>query len=656
VFTGTKANLNTVLDSIRYTTNSSVPTSEQITITITDAAGGVATKTLPINIGTSGALTGNSDSLLGSAGDDIFSGVLSDFVASDTLAGGTGTDKLTLTDIGTSGTLPTLTTKATGIDILDLVAVSSNGGSAVSTLAVFNAVDFGSTLMTVNFTAGNSSGTTAGDANDTLTATTANTGTVFNIQNTMGTLTVGGINGTPTATDAFTVNLAGGTAVTTIADGGTNVIDVLNINSNGTSANSVGFIDVDANTTINVAGSQALTISNTLPALAAIKFNAASATGKITVAAGESAASIIGGSAGDVITGGNGLDTISGGAGNDTINGGAAADLITGGTGADSLTGGAGFDTFVFAVGDSPATGRDTIADLAEGDIIKFGTALTGLTNGATLTTSSTNTIYVDNVNNRLVVGTDSINIPPSVANAAFTYSYGADSVVGTADDTITVGAAPFVATNNAGGVLTLTGKAISTVIVDMDNLGLAPKVNSAITGNNQVSKLDASLVTSSGVNVTGSARADTIIGSAENDTITGGAGSDIITGGAGGDSISFSESPTAVDTLVINAGDTWNGASVVDTVTVLTGIDKISGFASGDKIQLVAATGTSPVFNKGSLGVDNKWTNNSSGADSILIYDADGSGTGTNQDAIVLIGYTTGTNGAITGNTITLS
>ncbi|MDD2863633.1 MAG: Calx-beta domain-containing protein [Methylococcales bacterium] len=644
---GTKADLNTTLASLKYTTNSTVPTSEQVVITITDSAGGVATKTLPINIGTSGALTTtDGDSLTGSAGDDIFSGTLAKFQAGDKLIGSTGTDKLTLTSV--DGALPTLTTAATGIEVLDLTADISDSVRTVS----FSAVNFGTSLTTVNFTTNTAAGTATVPVADvdTLTATTANAGTTFNIQNSAGVLNISAINGTATTADAFTVNLAGGVTLAGIAQSGNaSVIDVLNINSNGSSANTItsaGIVLTAAtNPTINVAGTQAITLG-TLPDLGTGAFNGANASGKISVTANAAdSAAITGGSAGDALTGNAGLDTISGGAGNDTIDGGAGVDSITGGTGVDSLTGGAGNDVFVFAVGDSgnTSTTRDTLADLAEGDIIKFGTALTGLTNGATL--GSTGTVRIDATNKLLVVGTDEINIPTSVANAAFTYSYGADSVVGTADDYITVGAAPFTATNNALGTLTLTGKAVATSTVVLSDS--APTVGGNPVGNNAVRTVDASTVTNAGISVTGS---------------------------TGADKITFASGNAVVDTFVAHVGNlaalsvtsgTVAIGSAISTGAVLStsNADVITNFGTGDTIQVYTGTsgtttqtysttlltnGGTPVDLTGSFALvkgtysatANTFTESTTGTSSALLIDTDGTTGAGALKVIILSGY----------------
>lgn len=607
VLSGTKADLNTTLGTLKYTTNSTVPTSEQVVITITDSAGGVATKTLPINIGTSGALTTtDGDSLTGSAGDDIFSGTFDKFQAGDKIAGSTGTDKLTLTAVeGTSGvtvSLPTLTTAATGIEILDITTQTSTAATKAD-LVSFSAANFGSTLTTVNFTTRDSLG--GADSTDTLTAAKANAGTVFNIQNSAGTLTISDINGTAGTSDAFTVNLAGGVTLAGVT-GNAQIVDVLNINSNGSSANTITAIStLSTNATINIAGTQALTVTNALTAaLGTGIVNAAAATGALKLSTGNFAATVVGGAGNDSITGGSSATSLTGGAGNDTLTGGAAVDTITGGTGTDSLTGGAGNDVFVFTLGDSSSTTtRDTISDLTEGDIIKFGGyGITGLTTGQTIATSASSAtvkeVYIDATNSRIVIETtvdgstkEEIAIPASVANASYTYNYGADSIVGTADDYITVGAAPFTSTNNALGTLTLTGKAIATSTVVIND-SLAPTVGGAIIGSNAVRTVTAATVTNAGVSVTGSTGDDTITGSAQADTIIGNAGADSLTGGAGIDTFTLSLLTDSLNTSLDKITDYTAGTDLLKLVTTPVSLAASAG-ADFSTAVAVASTGT---------------------------------------------------------------
>lgn len=611
VLSGTKADLNTTLGNLKYTTNSTVPTSEQLVITITDSAGGVTTKTLPINIGQSSTLTSSNDSFTGSAGDDEFSGAFGNLAATDTINGGNGTDKLVLTAV--TGTI------AGAVSNLEVLDLALTGASTVTVTAA----NFGSALTTVNTTGAFTLGGTF------------NSGTTFNFDTTTNAgLTVTNLLVPSTSvasavtTDAVTLNFNGSSTVASVLTSLTDTastIDILNIVSNGTftTANSITTLNALAtNATVNASGAQAFTV--TLPNLGTGAFNGANATGKLTVTANAAdSAAITGGSAGDVLTGDAGLDTITGGAGNDTINGGAAVDSITGGTGADSLTGGAGNDVFVFSVGDSgsTATTRDTISDLAEGDIIKFGNyGITGLTTGQTIATSASNAtvkeIYIDATNSRIVIETavdgstkEEIAIPSSVANAAYTYNYGADSVVGTADDYITVGAAPFTATNNALGTLTLTGKAIATAAVVLDNGTAAVTVNGQVTGSNAVNTINASTVTSSGVTITASnantTRALTITDSLQNDTITlptgvyadtvnitGGTDS-IVAFGAGVDILKVSSGATANVALVAGTPSWVATASTTNAGTVTIGTGGATTTATVDLSLVTTNTGT---------------------------------------------------------------
>ena len=424
---------------------------------------------------------------------------------------------------------------------------------------------------------------------------TFNTGTTFNFDAaattalTVTDLLVASTSVISTAlTDIVTLNFNGSSTAASVLTTLTaaTMIDTLNIVSTGsfTTANSIGtFNALATNATVNVSGAQAFTA--TLPALGTGTFNGASATGKLTITASNNATTVVGGSAADVITGGSVSTSLTGGAGNDTIVGGTAADTITGGTGADSLTGGiTGLNTYVFAAGDSLSTGRDTLVDLKEGDIIKFGTALTGLTHAATLSTSTASAIYVDATNNRLVVGNDQITIPASVANAAYTYSSGTDAIVGTIDDSITVGAAPFNASNNGLGKLTLTGKSASTVAVVM-SATVPALVNTSnvlnTTNLSTVNTLDASGLTTSGISATSSTAADTITGSSQADTITYLVTANLFTANASVDSI-----VGGLGTDIIQIGDGVNTPFTIASTGVWT---RISGV---ETIKTVASSG----------------------------------------------------------------
>jgi Ca2+-binding RTX toxin-like protein len=327
--------------------------------------------------------------------------------------------------------------------------------------------------------------------------------------------------------------------------------------------------------------------------------------GNDTITGNSGADSIDGGADNDSILGGGGTDTLIGGAGNDTITATTGADEINGGAGADVLTGGiTGVNTYTFTLGDSGNTAatRDQITDLKTGDIIKFGGyGITGLTTGSNLAASAssltTKEIYVDQVNNRIVIETavdgsttEEIAIPSSVGKAAFAYNYGADSVVGTADDYLTVGYAPLTKTNDGLGKLTLVGNTVADLAVVITTNGSPTVGGDAVTGG-IVRTLDASAVTGGAVSVTGSDGADSVIGSALNDTINGGIGADTINGGAGSDSI---VGGSGADTISGGAGnDTIDLTASSDTDVVWLGNDggaTTSGIVSGASLAAITS------------------------------------------------------------------
>jgi len=527
---GTKADVSEILGKLKYATNSTTPTNEQITISVKDAVGGVSTKSLTVNVGESKTLTSNSDSLNGSAGDDEFKGTLANYASTDTITASTGTDKLLLTAVNT--TVPA--SAISGVEILDLTLTGA------SNVAALTATNFGTSLTTVNINANST-------ASQTLSLDQVNAGTTVNVNQSSGVLTIGGVYPSAGSTDAFTVNLTGGITLAGIT--GSTVVDILNINSTGATANTITSAGITLtntnNPTINVGGTQAINLG-TLPDLGATgKLIGTNASGKITAtAAAADSADFTGGSAGDVLTGDAGSDTINGGLGNDTISGGAGNDSLLGGAGDDSITSGAGADTinggagvdkligdtsgvkkFVFTTGDSgnTSTTRDTIEGLKEDDQIMIGGyGITALTNDTALT--STGTIRVDATNKLLVIGTEEINIPANVANASFTYKTNGTTDV--ADDYILVGSAALTYTNNESGKLTISGKSVnvSTIYVDMTATPPQAGANSNYTnttrGSNGLNALDASTLTVAAVNVKqNAATADTITGSAQADT-----------------------------------------------------------------------------------------------------------------------------------------
>lgn len=157
----------------------------------------------------------------------------------------------------------------------------------------------------------------------------------------------------------------------------------------------------------------------------------------------------------------------------------------------------------------------------------------------------------------------------------------------------------------------------------------------------------------------------NTVVSGAGSDTITLGTGANTVTGAAGGDTITFAAGHTGVSTVVIAAaGDTSTGAitSGSTVVSAATGYDIVSGLRAGDKIDLTALTAdaytvaataivTSGILTGGTNGdiaiVRGNWnsstgyfTTSATGADSVVQWDTDGTGAGTNVASIVLVGF----------------
>lgn len=142
--------------------------------------------------------------------------------------------------------------------------------------------------------------------------------------------------------NTFNLDLAGG--ATAAADASTLTVTgatIVNVNSTGTAgvANNNLALTTDSNGTINITGSQNITVTTTLPggATTGLTVNAATFTGRATVTGTGQA---------DAITGGTGADT------------------IRGGDGTDSVTGGAGADTFVFALTENAGADGAAVADI----------------------------------------------------------------------------------------------------------------------------------------------------------------------------------------------------------------------------------------------------------------------------------------------------
>ena len=245
-------------------------------------------------------------------------------------------------------------------------------------------------------------------------------------------------------------------------------------------------------------------------------------------------------------------------------------------------------------------------------------------------------------------------------------------------------GATAFSLTEDAaGGALTYNGStATGALTINLAAATTTAPTLSGGSGNDTLTGANAVANTINGNagndNITGGNLADTINGGAGNDTIDGGTGADSlvggdgddtitagtgatndsITGGAGADIINLGGAASGDDTVLMTAaGQTFSAASaaaIVPGTTVLTGLDVINGAIAGDIVSLAGisatftgavattiggASGTTVALVRGDF-INNIFSTNPAGAQSLLVYDVDGAGTGTAVEAIIFVGF----------------
>ena len=332
------------------------------------------------------------------------------------------------------------------------------------------------------------------------------------------------------------------------------------------------------------------------------------------------------------ITGSSGVDNITGGAGADVILGGTGADVIDGGAGADTITGGGGIDTI------DGGAGADSLVYKLEGDLITGNAVIDSITGGD---------------------GTDSLTIGTSgttftiLAADVLSRMTGVEQIVGVANTHLYSISLDSTAANQ--GVTTVdisAGTAAASNVIDISDVTTA-NTNLAASAIGMTLTGSATGVTS----ITGGDGADTMTGGVLGDTFDGNGGADII----------YVGSDTAADTVVLNASDSGAWASVAGTAVAVTDYDVIYNLGIGDKIDIggysagstsaddtllveetvtkgsdltVTVTANSVDLIRGDYSAG-LFTESSTGADAIMIYDANvlASAGGTDADAVVLIG-----------------
>ena len=290
----------------------------------------------------------------------------------------------------------------------------------------------------------------------------------------------------------------------------------------------------------------------------------------------------------------------------------------------------------------------------------------------ARLVDNSTNSLSIDARNTTAqTVTTLQINDEETV-----TYT----SVDSAADVTVT--------TLNAGDLTSLTiSGAGDLVVTNALSSTLVNTVNaSAATGAVTVSAANAvvsvTMTGGSGANtftggaiadsITGGAAVDVLVGGAGNDTINAGAGDDSVTGSAGADVINVG---SGTDTIIYLAdtGESTTITSLTNPVSLSTSTtDLVTGMAAGDVILLGAAIGytatdgdttatnaqiqttasTSALVQNGVSLIRGSYSSgifvsNSSGADTLIVFDTDEAAGTSSYQAVVLVG-TAGVSGTV--------
>jgi Ca2+-binding RTX toxin-like protein len=561
-------------------------------------------------------LTTGVNTMTGGTGNDFYDGsTVSTLNSYDTLDGGAGTDTLYATLA--AGTIsPTIS----NIEALQFATSASASSTA--------AVDL------------------LGASGYTSIENTGSTGAlkVSNIASTASTTKISNVTGTSTefawqtavvdgTSDSISLTLSnvtsnGGTASTMTIAG----VETVNIAST-TLPNAIDLTNVSA-TTVNVTGSQALTVS-ALNA-ATTKLSASGFSGALKATLGAANASVVGGTGADSIdaTSVTAALSISGGAGSDSINAGAAlttGDSIDGGDGTDTvttttaalqvftgatitnvealalttaLTGtvtlsavGTGITTLSVPVASGVGTG--SVGGNAGTLVLNLGTssATAGLSGGLTITTAaSTGTADALTINN-LAVAASGLNFNVLNGQAITDTGYesvtidtgavagGATTTISTLTvnaDTATVGTSVTLTGKNSATIISLVTNSTGNLTVDASALGTGAVLT--LSGTTSGTAGTQSIKGSAGADrvtvgnfaayIDGSAGANTITGGTASDTITAGSGADSIVGNGGNDSISAGDGANSI------AGGAGN-----DTITAGIGADTIVGNNGNDSI-----------------------------------------------------------------------
>ena len=620
--------------------------SSTTTTTATDTTTDTTTVVAPV----AASLTSGVDAITGTAGNDSISGAkdandLQTLNSADTIAGGEGTDTLTVT-LSSANVTPA----TGGISGVENLVVTATGGART--------IDFSS--ATADFINGvthitNQASATAANFTDiteiaeiTVNNAAAATLIEFNTDVLSG------------SDDTVTVNLVGASAAVTVGTNGDadGDYETLVVNVSGAASDMVagGGMGGDA-ATVTVAAAVAMDFGTTAAFGTAESFNAEGSAGAVTAVfedfdSGDTNATAI--TTAKTITGGAGADsfdvsameaadvgvlTINGGAGNDTITVGSYAEntmVIDGGDGDDTLATAAAI-TAANAVGIKnmetlKSSGANTTHDLSLYTINTFtkgyaAGADTEFTNAhasfdtVTLNAAASTTAKVDYLVDGTVAGGNANTT--KVVMAANVVMSGSLDVAETeyltldsSSGSISLGDDGLASSSSGNGGLTATDLVTLTLVGD-NNIDLIGETasNANYVNGTLLSTVDAAGVTgtatvqinasvsTTAMTVTGPASSGqfTFTGGSKADTITAGGGALVAVGGAGDDVITGG---AKVDNLTGGDGaDTLYGGALGDTLRGSAGNDSVylgDGDAKTDTVTLegTALGGADVIYN----------------------------------------------------------
>ena len=537
----------------------------------------------------------------------------------DVLAVSTLTSSHTVTGFETVVATAAATYDLTGTDTTNLgVGVGAGAVSFTNASATENNIVIGglqqrttAPAATGNLTTGGTIAyalKTATGAADTLNIAVNNGGTAST-----GTMTIGG---TTTATSVENI-------VITAADWKAVTFGGIEMSTTTTSASNLTVAATAANMTF---GTINLT-QGTATVAAANVINFGAVTGTTSATVGTTTAM--------TFTGGTGVDTttvgVTGLGSTSTYNMGAGNDVVT-----------------IAANAANAATSVTNINGEAGDDLID----ITG-TNVTTLT------LNIDGG-----AGVDSLRI--NGASSFIDSLVGVEKLININNTTTTI-AASSTAANNSLEITAITNTAVTAFTTTVGQIV-------SIAGVTAIGTVGATTLTLTGSTgaetLTGSSTVGTgIVGGAGNDIITGGAGDDLVNGGTGVDTIALG---TGTDAVISTSDGTGAITPTAGSITVntafgalafsSTGMDTVSGINSaGDTVQIYT-TGTTAIVTAGTVLTNSStlgaagtvgntalirgnnaagvFTASSTGTDTALVWDADGTGAGVAFNAIILVGY----------------